>query len=232
MSIAVVPRPALFSWMGSQPFARVEALERLTNRVHTSASMELRDQLRTLGARRKVGKRWKIERSVECGLGERFDLLDWEDVDGWSRDECSGEALPIGSIIVPACSQHLATWAQHVGLEWAARAGVRPFHAEILDEAVRLYYPRNPMPSRSPLPGSRSSKKYSSFVDVTLEEFEALIDALLELGAPVAELFVLTLMAHRADAQADELKLRAMRAQERERIAAADGRWAWMRSAR
>ena len=145
--------------------------------------------------------------------------------------ECGCRPVAIGDVLLPTCSGHLAFWAARVGFSWAARIGVIPFAVSGFGLSVlELHYPHNPEPSRAPLPGSRA--RAGSYVEVTYEEFEMLTDALLEIGAPVAELFVLDRLvdkAERAGRRATRRRLTEERERVRRQIVDKDGRWKAMR---
>jgi hypothetical protein len=204
----------------------------LGKRIATLGRAELRDEARVLGKRVKVKGRWQTKVSARCLMADRDDPWDEEMVVDYETEAtCSNKPVTIGNVIVPACARHLARWADLVGLDWAARVGVRPYAAELAGVSlVTVCYPHNPEPSRSPLPGSQS--KPGSIIEVTYPEFEALTDALLELGAPVAEFFVLGILmdrAERAGQWPEAKRLSAELESTRERIVLADGRWKAMR---
>jgi hypothetical protein len=140
-----------------------------------------------LGRRKKSRGRWDTEQPATCLLGDNHAA--------W-YERCPQDPITIGRTIIPACRAHLADWAALVGLDWAARVGVIPYAADWHGTEVALCYPCNPLPSRAPRPGSNCEA--GSVVDVSPEEFEALTDALLELGAPVARLFSLQVLRTRA----------------------------------
>jgi hypothetical protein len=197
-------------------------------RVEAVARSERRELARVLGSRRQVKRRWVVEAPAPCLLRpnhERWYVDDDDDEEVDYRtyyadlEGCRSAPVVIGQRIIPACSSHLAEWAQLVGLDWAARQGVIPYAADAASRgSVHLFYPRNPLPSRAPAPGSRCHA--GSSVYVSSEEFEALTDALLELGAPVARLFTLNILRWRTEDEEEYTQLLSDWYRERNLIAA------------
>ena len=203
----------------------------LGRRVEAVAESILRDEARQLGRRSKKSGRWQVEVPVRCVISPSDDP--WDETDeGFETDvECGCRPVTIGEVLLPACRGHLALWAARVGFSWAARVGVIPYAAEFAGLGCSVYglsYPAEP--ARSPLPCSRS--KPGSYVEVTHEEFEMLTDALLEIGAPVAEIFALGRMADKAEREGDwseRVRLHEEGERVRQQIVDKDGRWKAMR---
>jgi hypothetical protein len=183
--------------------------------VAAAARSERREVARVLGLRRKVKRRWVVETSARCLLRPNQERWygddDDDEVDYRSYyadlEGCRSAPVVIGQRIIPACSHHLAEWAHLVGLDWAARVGVIPFACDASKRSAALLYPRNPLPSRAPRPGSTGER--GSLVYVSGEEFEMLTDALHEIGAPIARLFSLEILRCRTDDYEEQVRVRS-----------------------